>query len=211
MKDVKVIAGSIVAVVFLAGCSSVPSELSKEKTASATEQRSVTRSDPNSQAASGGASGSLANSYESLEELEAASVVIAEVKIKDIHSEDVEKDSTFYNATITDLLKGNVEEKEIILKQVGVEEEREKTGELTIQRDNPLMKPDERYVLFLKAGQKTEVGSLYYVAGEYQGKYEIQGDQVFSVNQQEETKVMVAGQDLISFKEEIKRIVSENE
>ncbi|WP_249717350.1 hypothetical protein [Paenibacillus sp. J45TS6] len=194
-------------VVFLAGCSFAP----REKNVSATEQISITRSDPNSQAVFGGSSGSLAYSYESLEELEAASDVIAEVKIKDIHSEDVEKDSTLYNATIIDLLKGNGEEKEIILKQVGVEEAREKTGDLTIQRDNPLMKPDEKYILFLKAGQKAEVGPLYYVAGEYQGKYEIQGDQVFSVNQQEKTNAMVAGQDLISFKEEIKRIVSENE
>ncbi|WP_236570473.1 hypothetical protein [Paenibacillus sp. An7] len=207
MKNVKVIVGSIVTVVFLAGCSSAP----REKNVSATEQISITRSDPNSQAVFGGSSGSLAYSYESLEELEAASDVIAEVKIIDIHSEDAEKDSTLYNAAIIDLLKGNGEEKEIILKQVGVEEAREKTGDLTIQRDNPLMKPDERYILFLKAGQKAEVGPLYYVAGEYQGKYEIQGDQVFSVNQQEKTKAMVAGQDLISFKEEIKRIVSENE
>ena len=203
----KVIVGSIATVVFLAGCSSAP----REKNVSATEQISITRSDPNSQAIYGGASGSLAYSYESLEELEAASVVIAEVEIKDIHSEDVEKDSTLYNAAIIDLLKGNGEEKGIILKQVGVEEAREKRGDLTIQRDNPLMKPDERYILFLKAGQKAEIGPLYYVAGEYQGKYEIQGDQVFSVNQQEKTNAMVAGQDLISFKEEIKRIVSENE
>lgn len=203
----KVIVGSIVTVVFLAGCSSAP----REKNVSATEQISITRTDPNSQAVFGGASGSLAYSYESLEELEAASDVIAEVKIIDIHSADVERDSTLYNAAIIDLLKGNGEEKEIILKQVGVEEAREKTGDLTIQRDNPLMKPDERYVLFLKAGQKAEIGPLYYVAGEYQGKYEIQGDQVFSVNQQEKTKAMVAGQDLISFKEKIKRIVSENE
>ncbi|MEF3351819.1 hypothetical protein PV403_01390 [Paenibacillus sp. GYB006] len=207
MKNVKVIVGSIATVVFLAGCSSPP----REKNVSATEQISITRSDPNSQAIYGGASGSLAYSYESLEELEAASVVIAEVKIKDIHSEDVEKDSTLYNAAIIDLIKGNGEEKEIIIKQVGVEEARERTGNLTIQRDNPLMEPDERYILFLKAGQKAEIGPLYYVAGEYQGKYEIQGDQVFSVNQQEKTKAMVAGQDLISFKEEIKRIVSENE
>lgn len=207
MKCVKVIVGSMATVVFLAGCSFAP----REKNVSATEQISITRSDPNSQAVFGGSSGSLAYSYESLEELEAASDVIAEVKIKDIHSEDVEKDSTLYNATIIDLLKGNGEEKEIILKQVGVEEAREKTGDLTIQRDNPLMKPDEKYILFLKAGQKAEVGPLYYVAGEYQGKYEIQGDQVFSVNQQEKTNAMVAGQDLISFKEEIKRIVSENE
>ncbi|WIV20259.1 hypothetical protein QPK24_06070 [Paenibacillus polygoni] len=207
MKNVKVIVGSIVTVVFLAGCSSAP----REKNVSATEQISITRTDPNSQAVFGGASGSLAYSYESLEELEAASDVIAEVKIIDIHSADVERDSTLYNAAIIDLLKGNGEEKEIILKQVGVEEAREKTGDLTIQRDNPLMKPDERYVLFLKAGQKAEIGPLYYVAGEYQGKYEIQGDQVFSVNQQEKTKAMVAGQDLISFKEKIKRIVSENE
>ena len=203
----KVIVGSIVTVVFLAGCSSAP----REKNVSATEQISITRSDPNSQAIYGGASGSLAYAYESVEELEAASVVIAEVKIIDIHSEDVEKDSTLYNAAIIDLLKGNGEEKEIILKQVGVEEARERTGNLTIQRDNPHMKPDERYILFLKEGRKAEVGPLYYVAGEYQGKYEIQGDQVFSVNQQEKTKAMVAGQDLISFKEEIKRIVSENE
>ncbi|WP_191797403.1 hypothetical protein [Paenibacillus gallinarum] len=204
----KVIVGSIATVVFLAGCSSAPSQLSREKTTSTTEQISVARSDPKSQSVSGGSSGSLAYSYESLEELEAASVVIAEVEIKDIHSEDVEKDSTLYNAAIIDLLKGNGEEKGIILKQVGVEEAREKTGDLTIQRDNPLMKPDERYILFLKAGQKAEVGPLYYVAGEYQGKFEIRGDQVFSVNQQEQTKAMVAGQDLISFKEEIKHIVS---
>lgn len=58
---------------------------------------------------------------------------------------------------------------------------------------------------------KKHPGPLYYVAGEYQGKYKIQGDQVFSVNQQVKTKAMVAGQDLNSFKEEIKRFISENE
>jgi hypothetical protein len=182
--------GSIATVALLAGCSSAPFEVSRNGISSpATEQVSTTRSDSNNQAVTGGTSVSLAYSYESLEELEAASVVIAEVKIKDVHSVDVENDSTFYNATITDPLKGNGKEKEIVLTQVGIEEAREKSGELTIHRENPLMKPEESYVLFLKAGQDEKVGPLYYVAGEYQGKYKIQGDQVFSVNQEERPKL----------------------
>jgi PBP1b-binding outer membrane lipoprotein LpoB len=211
LKSVKIIVGSIAAVAVIAGCSATPSQVSQKTTAPAADQVSVTTSDPKSKAVTGGTSGSLAYSYDSIEELEAASVVIAEVKIKDVRSEDVEKDSTFYTATITDQLKGDGEQKEVVLTQVGVEEEREKTGELTIQRDNPLMKPGDSYVLFLKAGHDEEIGPLYYVAGEFQGKYEIQGDRVFSVNQEEKSKAMISGQDLATFKEEIKRIVDENQ
>ncbi|APO48556.1 hypothetical protein BS614_30915 (plasmid) [Paenibacillus xylanexedens] len=73
------------------------------------------------------------------------------------------------------------------------------------------MEPGESYVLFLKAGQDEKVGPLYYVAGEFQGKYKIEGDKVFPVNkEQEAARAMVGGQDLAAFKEEIKSIVAEN-
>ncbi|AJS59046.1 hypothetical protein [Paenibacillus sp. IHBB 10380] len=211
MKSLKVIIGAVGGAALIAGCSATPSQIDQEEMSTpASGQVTGAKVDPVSKAVTGGSSVSLAHSYKSLEELEAVSVLIAEVNIKDVHSTDPVNDATFYNATVTDVLKGT-EGKEIILTQVGIEEEREKTGELQMDRENPIMQSGNSYILFLKAGKDERVGPLYYVAGEYQGKYqgkyEIQDQQVFSVNQDEKTKALVSGEDVTQFKEKIKDLV----
>lgn len=213
MKSLKMMISVAGIAALIAGCS-VESPMTSQGQVSPPAPEPViskNAADPGSKAVLAGSSVSLAHSYETLEELEEASVLIAEVSIKDVLLTDKENDSSFYNATVTDVLKGTVEEKEIVLTQVGVEEEREKTGELKMERENPLMKVGDSYILFLKAGKDDRVGSLFYVAGEYQGKYQIQGEQVYSVNQKAQTKATISGESVDQFKEKIRELVETTE
>lgn len=201
MKFYKAIIGSIFLTFTLVGCST---EQPVENQTSNEVQNPSTNQNLGSGA---GSSISLANSYDTLEDLTETSDLIAEVNINGVHSEREEQDSTLYNATLTDVLKGSPEEKEIIITQLGIKNEAEQTQESQIARENPLMEDAEQYVLFLKKGEDDQVGDIYYVSGEYQGKYQIQNQQVFSVNQNENTPKTISGENLPQFKEKITNLV----
>ena len=153
----------------------------------------------------GGSSISLAHSYETLQELEEGSVLIAELKINDIHSVDEKIDSTYYSATVIDVLKGKIDKDEIIVKQIGIELEEEISGEMIVERENPLMKPGNTFILFLKKGQRYE--DLYYVAGEYQGKFEVEDHLVYSTQKDSNYNTKIQGEDVEEFKNRIRELV----
>lgn len=82
-----------------------------------------------------------------------------------------------------------------------------KKSELRIDRENPLMQAGDSYILFLKTGNDERVGPLYYVTGEYQGKYQIQGDKVSSVNPDAKTQATISRKNVDQFKAKIRQLV----
>ncbi|KAF6628302.1 hypothetical protein H6F38_20250 [Paenibacillus sp. EKM208P] len=71
----------------------------------------------------------------------------------------------------------------------------------------------------MKKGQDPKINPIYFVAGEYQGKFDIKNGNVYAVNQalkeqaslnsiDAENKQYIDGQKLSTFKENIKSIVS---
>lgn len=123
MKSFKLIVSVAGIAALIVGSLSAPSQTGQELTSSPTPVTSTKAPASASKAVSGVSSVSLAYSYETFEELEAASVLIAEISIKDVRLTDEENDATFYNATVTDLLKVPADQTDIVLMQVGVEEE----------------------------------------------------------------------------------------
>ncbi|MCM3714727.1 hypothetical protein [Halalkalibacter oceani] len=122
---------------------------------------------------------SLQKYYDSLTELYADTNVIAEVEITGVEKEVESEDTTYYNARVLDVLKGELSTKEIQVNQVGIMEEDEGSGEVYVLRDNPLMESKERYILFLDPHPSQK--NVYSITGEYHGKFAVVNEQVHSV------------------------------
>lgn len=122
---------------------------------------------------------SLQKYYNSLTELYDDTNVIAEVEITGIEKEVGSEDTTYYKARVLDVLKGELSTKKIQVSQVGIMDEDERSGEVYVLRDNPLMESEERYILFLYPHPSQE--NVYSVTGEYHGKFEVVNEQVHSV------------------------------
>ena len=153
---------------------------------------------------------SLAHSYNTLEELAYASALVAEVTIDDVIGTDTSKGATFYSATIGSVLKGSYKAGEkIIITQDGIEDEMEKTGKLLVSREDPLMEQNDNFILFLKEGTDENYGTVYYIAGSYQGKFQVKDGNVFSVNLKDKKPYLQEGQHTKDeFKEQIKEEIS---
>lgn len=207
MKIIRMLVGVIGIAALVVGCSTEQPLTTQDANSIKNTVRPEDRDGNNNAPAKAISTLSLANSYETLDELAEVSKLISEVQIVGVHSTNKEKDTTFYNAILVDVLKGPSEEKNIVIAQIGIEEEKERLGLLEVKRDNPLMQQEDSYILFLKQGNDDELGAVYYVAGEYQGKYEIRSQQVFSVNQEEKTQATVTGESLDQFKEKIRKLL----
>lgn len=95
---------------------------------------------------------------------------------------DEEASCTYYEAVIDDVFKGsNQIGQTIIITQTVIEEAGEKTGEIRVFREYPLMIENDNLILFLKEGNNDTYGIIYYIAGEIQGKFQIKDGKVFSV------------------------------
>ncbi|WP_238353817.1 hypothetical protein [Paenibacillus sp. 23TSA30-6] len=160
---------------------------------------------------------SLSKSYDTLDALTNAVDLVAQVKITGIQGTLPEEDSTRYNAELTDVIKGTESEKNIVITQLGI-----KKDDIVEKTDNPYLKQGDELVLFLKKGQDPKINPIYFVAGEYQGKFDIKNGNVYAVNQalkeqaslnsiDAENNQYIDGQKLSTFKENIKSIVSRQE
>lgn len=157
---------------------------------------------------------SLSKSYDTLDALTNAVDLVAQVKITGIQGTLPEEDSTRYDAELIDVIKGTESEKNIVITQLGI-----KKDDIVEKIDNPYLKQGDELVLFLKKGQDPKINPIYFVAGEYQGKFDIKNGNVYAVNQalkeqaslnsiDAENKQYIDGQKLSTFKENIKSIVS---
>jgi len=144
---------------------------------------------------------SLANSYNSLQELTKASDLVVEVTVKGIEKEVLEIDSTYYAVHMENTLKGKAEQ-DIIVKQDGIQTEEEKSGKIWVWRESPLMNIGDRNILFLK---KATEENTYYIAGEYQGKYKIDKGKVYSVDQDKGREAYMCGEGIEKFQEEVQK------
>ena len=147
---------------------------------------------------------SLAYSYNSLQELTEASDLVVEVIVKGIEKEVPKIDSSYYAVHVENTIKGKAEQ-DIIVKQDGIQTEEEKSGKIRVWRDSPLMNIGDQYILFLK---KATEENTYYIAGEYQGKYKIVEEKVYSVDQDKEREAYVNGEGIEEFKEAVQKNVS---
>jgi hypothetical protein len=191
------------------GCSTPPSASSN---VTETETNGYTQTAKTENASEGKAtfhtSVSLAQSYGTVSELTYNSALVAEVKILGIDHIDTSIDSTFYKAIVQDVVKQKEVKIEkdatIILKQGGVETEEEKKGVVEVDREDPLMKVGEEYVLFLKKHPSVE--NTFYMTGSYQGKYKIQDNKVYSIDNDSGVQRNIKDKDLLEFKNSIKEL-----
>lgn len=127
---------------------------------------------------------SLANSYNSLQQLNDASAVIAELHIEKIESTSERLDSTYYSAAIRELIHSETHTLQngdhIIVKQSGIALEGEREGKVNVVREAPLLNAGDDVILFLKQHPTDE--HIYYIAGEYQGNYKVKNGKVYSAN-----------------------------
>lgn len=146
---------------------------------------------------------SLGKSYDSVEALTDAADLVAQINITGIQGILPEQDSTRYNAEVTDVLKGSESKDSIVITQVGI-----KKDGVDEETETPYFKQGDELVIFLKKGQDPKIDPIYYVAGEYQGKFNIENGKVYAVNPALKNQY-IDGQNLSAFKESIRNIIKE--
>jgi len=128
------------------------------------------------------ASASWAESYASIEDLSAEADLIAVGTVKDVVgvTGDVIGENrwgpiilyfTDFAFSVEQVLKGPQDLREVMIHQTGAADKWE-------IRDDPLLKPGDKYVLFL---HEYETGK-YYILGGPQGRFQIIAGEVFSMN-----------------------------
>lgn len=152
---------------------------------------------------------SVAVHYNTINELKKDSDIIVTGQIDSI--KEVQENfppqlgSTFYNLKIDQIIDSSFDEKKfpetIIVRQYGFK----KNNKEVIIAESPLMNVKDQVVLFLK---KAIDEPFYYIVGEYQGRFDIKDNKVYSLSEvlKNDTKVLVKeGVSLEEFIQEIQR------